>query len=105
MARRPTKFGFAEQIQRKCKEGLSSQYKLGALSEDVKVSLTDLIQHLRKELEDRGLDTQFRVPDDNWKKETYLLNDLSSVNTLRKKIEDWVDKLLNGIEEKGSMSL
>ena len=70
---------------------MSSQYKLGALSEDVEVSLTDWLQHLRKALEDRGLDTQFRVPDDNWKKETYLLKDWSSVNTLRKKIEDWVN--------------
>ena len=57
LARRPTKFTAAEQIQQKCQAGLAAQYRLGSATEDNDVVFTDWIVQLKMDLEDRGLDT------------------------------------------------
>ena len=57
LARRPTKFTAAEQIQQKCQAGLAAQYRLGSATEDNDVVFTDCIVPLKMDLEDRGLDT------------------------------------------------
>ena len=74
LARRPTDFKSVCTIESKAIEGLPEARQLGADEKTSKISLTSWVNSVRVYMEDRGLDTVFRIEDAISGKEVYLLN-------------------------------
>ena len=93
LCRRPMDLKQALVINKECQEGLISKYKLTAGDEKNmhNVKITDWIEHCRKAIELRGMDTVFRVLSSRGTQETYLLKDWAATQTVD--IPTWLSYL------------
>jgi hypothetical protein len=93
-ARRPTDFKSAAKVQELCCAGLPETRHLG--TEDDKgntISLTAWMNEIRAHLEQKGMDTVFRVV--SGKEETYLLTDWGDLTN--EKVANWINDLKTGV--------
>ena len=98
LARRPTDFKSACTIESKAIEGLPEARQLGADEKTSKISLTSWVNSVRVYMEDRGLDTVFRIEDAISGKEVYLLDQWGLAN--QDLVETWVESLKTGVTKK-----
>ena len=75
LSRRPTDFKSSNLIETKAVAGLHEDRKLGSNEKTSKISLSSWVNSLKLYMEDRGLDTVFRMFDATTQTETYLLED------------------------------
>ena len=58
-----------------CKAGLSARFRLDVRGKNTNVNLTSWIDYILQYMEERGMDTVFRILNSNTTRETYLLED------------------------------
>jgi hypothetical protein len=75
LARRPTDFKSATQIQTRATEGMSVDRRLSLDEKNTKISMTSWVNAIREYMEEHGLDTVFRIFDEAEGSEVYVLQD------------------------------
>ena len=97
-ARRPEDFRNAEKIESSCTKGLPEGYKLGLDTEtDYTITFTSWVSAIRTYIEERGMDTVFRIYDPAMDTEQNLLIDWGAAS--RSAITTWVGMLNAGLEK------
>jgi hypothetical protein len=95
MARRPTDFKSASEIEKKATRGLPEDRRLALDDKTSKITLTSWVNAMRGYFEERGLDTVFRVFDPATDTEVYLLKDWGSADPV--KVVAWEEMLKEGV--------
>ena len=73
-ARQPIDFGVAAKIEDKCVSELQPEWQLGASKSESRISLKCWVEAVKKKIEDCGMDSVFRVINDEGKSERYILD-------------------------------
>ena len=73
LAWRPDDYKSASRVEEQCQKGLRVERQLSEDGKSSKITLTSWITSLRVNLEERGLDTVFRIIDANNRTKAYLL--------------------------------
>ena len=95
LAWRPDDFRSANKVEESCQVGLKENRHLGSEMKTSKVSLTTWVDSIKEYMEDRGMDTVFRIvikPTSTTQYESYMLEDWSVVKN-EDIIENWVNHL------------
>ena len=95
LARRPTDFKSAAEIEKRAVQGLPEDRRLSLNEKTSKITLTSWVNAMRAYCEEHGLDTVFRVFDPVNDTEVYLLKDWGSARP--EKVAAWEEKLVTGI--------
>ncbi len=96
LARRPTDFKSAAQIEWKATVGLPKERRLSLDEKTSKITLTSWVNSIRNYMEERGMDTVFRIFDTSSNSEIYLLQDWGSADPIS--VAAWETSLLSGID-------
>ena len=103
-ARRPQDFRNAEKITSSCTQGLKEEYKLGTDTEpNYSVTFTSWVSAIRDYIEERGMDTVFRMYNPDVDTEQNLLVDWGAAS--RSAITKWVSMLKEGLDDKTGSKL
>ena len=103
-ARRPQAFRDAEKISISCTQGLKEDHKLGLDTEAAySVTFTSWVSAIRGYLEERGMDTVFRIYNSDANTEQNLLIDWGAAS--RPAITKWVGMLNAGLKDKDGSQL
>ena len=89
---RPSDFKGANKIESECQRGLPEERKLDSDKKKTKITLTLWIDSIRVYMEERGMDTVFRVYDADKGTKIYLLKDWGKSKD-EEIIEDWIIKM------------
>ena len=95
MARHPTDFKSANSIEQISTKGLAENQYIGIEEKTSKINLTSWVKYIKTYMEERGIDTVFRVYDASTDFETYLFEDWVSAEP--KSIQQWVETLRTGV--------
>ena len=91
-ARRPLSFVNASKVERACTRGIHEDKRLGL--SNTPVSLTSWINLVRAYVEECGMDTVFRIYDEDLDEEKYLLEDWGAAK--KEAVRDWVMEISEG---------
>jgi hypothetical protein len=95
LARRPTDFKSASQIEQKAAEGLSADRCLGLDGKTSKITMTSWKSATQEYMEEHGLDTVFRIYDPIQDTEAHLLQEWGKAEP--DAVEAWEDSLAAGV--------
>ena len=96
LAYRPEDFKSACKVEEGCQQGLPETKWLYLDQKKSKITLTSWIDALRVYMDERGLDSVFRVYDASQGTETYLLKNWGLVRN-KAKINKWIEDLKTGV--------
>ena len=96
LAWRPDDYKSAARVEEQCQKGLPIERQLSEDGKASKITLTSWITSLRVNLEERGLDTVFRIINNTTGAETYLLEKWGESKN-EEMIETWVKNLREGL--------
>jgi hypothetical protein len=97
LARRPTDFKSASEIEKRATQGLPEDRRLSLDEKTSKITLTSWVNAMRSYIEDRGMDTVFRIFDPEADSEIYILKDYGSASPLD--VSAWTKTLEAGVED------
>jgi hypothetical protein len=98
LARRPTDFKSASEIERRAVQGLPEDRRLSLDEKTSKITLTSWVNAMRSYLEERGMDTVFRIFDPDNNSETYILKDYGSASSTE--VTTWTKTLEKGVGDR-----
>jgi hypothetical protein len=97
LARRPTDFKSAAEIEKRATQGLAEDRHLSLDKKTSKITLTSWVNALRAYCEEHGMDTVFRIYDLEGDSEVYLLKEWGAASP--EKVIKWEAALTSGIGE------
>ena len=101
-ALRPQDYKSLIKVEELCTQGLEAKLRLDVSTSKSTVKLTHWIKEVKNYMEQRGMDTVFRILNYKTKKEYYLLRKQSIVDKPNL-LELWVNQLKRGVKHRNSV--